>query len=70
LTERVWGFYQRGCDLWAYRQAFLDAARKADPTWEIGKPIPSGALDGITRESVEANLRKSGSTLTSVDMKI
>ena len=51
----------------AYRRAFLDAARKADPKWEIGKPIPSGALDGITRESVEANLKKSGSTL---DMKI
>lgn len=47
----------------AYRQAFLDAVRKADPKWEIGKPVPSGALDGITRESVEANLRKSGSTL-------
>ena len=45
----------------AYRQAFLDAARKADPKWEIGKPVPSGALDGITRESVEANLKKSGS---------
>lgn len=47
----------------AYRQAFLDAARRADPKWEIGKPVPSGALDGITRESVEANLRKSGSAL-------
>lgn len=54
----------------AYRNAFYAAARKADPNWEIGKPIPSGALDGITRESVEANLRKSGSSLTSVDMKI
>ena len=51
----------------AYRQAFLDAAKKADPKWEIGKPIPSGALDGITRESVEANLKKSGSSL---DIKI
>ncbi len=37
----------------AYRQAFLAAARKADPSWEIGSPIPAGALDGITRESVE-----------------
>ena len=37
----------------SYRQAFLDAARKADPSWEIGHPIPAGALDGITRESVE-----------------
>lgn len=51
----------------AYRQAFLDAARKADPKWEIGKPVPSGALDGITRESVEANFRKSGGSL---DIKI
>lgn len=47
----------------SYRQAFLAAARKADPSWEIGKPIPAGALDGVTRESVE-NVRKS------VDMKI
>lgn len=54
----------------AYRNAFYAAAREADPKWEIGKPVPSGALDGITRESVEANLKKSGSSLTSVDMKI
>ena len=47
----------------AYRQAFLDAAKKADPKWEIGKPIPSGALDGITRESVESQLTKSGNKL-------
>lgn len=51
----------------AYRNAFYAAARKADPKWEIGKPIPSGALDGITRESVKTNLKKSGSTL---DIKI
>ncbi len=62
----------------AYRQAFLDAARKADPKWEIGKPIPSGALDGITRESVESQLAKSGNTLvkrssvsgSSIDLQI
>ncbi len=47
----------------AYRQAFVDAARKADPKWEIGKPIPSGALDGITRESIDSTLVKSGSKL-------
>lgn len=56
----------------AYRRAFISAAKQADSSWEIGKPIPSGALDGITRESVEANLKKSGSSLiqSSVDMKI
>ena len=36
----------------AYRQAFLAAARKADPNWEIGRPILAGALDGVTREFV------------------
>ncbi len=51
----------------AYTQAFIAAAKAADPTWKAGKPIKSGALDGITRESVEANMKKSGSTL---DMKI
>ena len=33
-------------------------------------PIPYGALDGVTRESVEANLKKSGSSLTSLDIQI
>ncbi len=51
----------------AYTRAFIAAAKAADPAWKAGKPIKSGALDGITRESVEANMKKSGSTL---DMKI
>ena len=56
----------------AYIQAFVAAAKAADPTWKAGKPIKSGALDGVTRESVEANLKKSGNSFTqvSVDMKI
>ena len=37
-----------------YRQAFAKAAKAADPTWKAGKPIPVGALDGITRKSVES----------------
>ena len=33
--------------------------KKADPEWEkMEKPILSGALDGITRESIEANMKK------------
>lgn len=56
----------------AYRQAFLSAVRQADPDWEIGKPIKADVLDGITRESVEADLKKAdGSfTQTSVDARI
>ena len=37
-----------------YNRAFYDAAKKADPNWEIGRPIPPGARDGLTRESVES----------------
>jgi hypothetical protein len=39
----------------AYRKAFISAAKQADSSWEIGKPIPSGALDGITRESIDTS---------------
>jgi hypothetical protein len=42
----------------AYRKAFISAAKQADSSWEIGKPIPSGALDGITRESIDTSLVK------------
>ena len=45
------------------RQAFAEAAKVADPTWRAGKPIPAGALDGITRESVESGRK-------SVDIKL
>ena len=41
----------------AYRQAFADAAKKVDPKWDYGKPIPAGALDGIKREDIEAYMR-------------
>lgn len=44
----------------AYRQAFIDAVKAADPSWEIGKPIKSGVLDNITREDVEKSLTKNG----------
>jgi hypothetical protein len=55
-----------------YRQAFLSAVREADQSWEIGKPIKSGVLDGITRESVESQLSKSGNTMSSssIDYKV
>lgn len=40
----------------AYRKAFLEAARKVDPEWEIGKPVSSKVLESISREDVERNL--------------
>lgn len=54
----------------AYQQAFLDAARKADPDWKVGKPVKLGALDAVTRESVEANMKKSANKATQVSVDI
>ena len=45
-----------------YNQAFYDAAKAADPTWKPGKDIPAGALDGITRESIDRSLVKVNGT--------
>lgn len=50
----------------AYSRALYAAVRKADPNWRIGNPIPKNALDGVTRESVEASLVQSGNKLVSV----
>ncbi len=47
----------------AYTQAFVDVVKAVDPKWEPGKPIPSGALDGITREAIDSSLVKLGSEL-------
>lgn len=44
----------------AYSRALYDAVRQADPSWKIGNPIPKGAVDTVTRESVEASLVQSG----------
>lgn len=46
-----------------YRQAFILEVKKHDSNWEIGKAIPEGVLDKITREDVE----KSN---TSIDVKL
>lgn len=46
-----------------YRQAFYDAAKAADPNWDLGLPIPPGALDHVTRESIESTLVESGTKL-------
>ena len=52
------GQYER-----AYRQAFIDAVRSADPNWQVGMPIKAGVLDNITREDVERSLVQNGSKL-------
>lgn len=54
----------------AYRQAFLDAVREVNPGWRAGQRIPSGALDGITRESVEAHMKNMGNQGAQASMDI
>jgi hypothetical protein len=41
-----------------YNKAFYEAAKAADPSWEPGKQIKAGALDGITREAIDTSLVK------------
>lgn len=50
-----------------YHQAFCDAAKRADPNWELGMPVKEEALDGITRESVDSSLASSGGQLVKKD---
>jgi hypothetical protein len=57
-SDRLKGTWTLGQYERAYRQAFYDACKNADPKWEIGKDIPAGALDGITRESIDSCLVK------------
>ena len=37
--------------------------KKADPNWEIGKPIKAGALDDVTRETAETGKFPAQATL-------
>lgn len=45
------------------RQAFVDVVKTIDLKWKPGKPIPSGALNGITRESIDNSFVKAGGSL-------
>ena len=54
----------------AYESAMVDACKATDPSWSLGKPIPAGALDDISRESIEASLKQSGNRLIRIDESI
>lgn len=42
----------------AYEKAFTEACLKADPSWQPGKSIPAGALNNVSRESIDNSLVK------------
>lgn len=54
----------------AYAKAFVSAVKSVDSNWDYGKPIPKGALDNITRESVESHLVQNGNTLEAKKLNI
>ena len=54
----------------AYSQAFVSAIKEVDPAWTYGKAIPSGVLEGITRELVEVNLKKPDSSHARASLNI
>ncbi|MBO5031792.1 MAG: DUF3879 family protein [Lachnospiraceae bacterium] len=56
----------------AYRKACYNAVKAANPDWKIGQSFDASILDSVTRESVEANLVKSGNTFVtkSVDYSV
>lgn len=72
--DRLKGTWTLGQYERAYRQAFYDAVKAADPNWDLGQPFSRKVLDSVTRESVDNALVKSGNTLvlprTSVDIGI
>ena len=54
----------------AYSQAFVSAIKEVDSAWTYGKAIPSGVLEGITRELVEVNLKKPDSSHARASLNI
>ena len=72
--DRLKGSWTLGQYEKAYQRAFADAAKKADPKWEPGKPIPAGVLDGVSREDVDRSLVKTngeyGETFVSTSVNI
>lgn len=71
IQDRLKGTWTLGQYERQYRQAFYDACKVADPSWELGKEIPEGALKNITRDSIDSSLVKSGDQLVrkGVDVK-
>lgn len=72
VEDRLKGTWTLGQYERCYRSAMEDACKAADPSWDLGKPIPSGALDNLSRESVEATIKQSGNRLvrTKIDTSV
>ena len=53
--------------------AFYEAVKEADPSWQLGKPFDQSIVRNITREDVESRIVKGSSELAlkpnSLDIK-
>ncbi len=47
-----------------YRQAMISACKEADPSWDFGKPVPNGALEGVTRDKIDKAIVSDGVNLS------
>lgn len=56
IDNRLKGTWTLGQYEQAYRRAFYDAVKKADPDWDLGKPFNSSVLDKISREDIDKSL--------------
>lgn len=55
-----------------YRSALYAAVKSANPNWKPGQSFNASVLDGVTRESIESTLVKSGNSLVrnTIDISI
>jgi len=56
IDNRLKGTWTLGQYEQAYRRAFYDAVKKADPDWDLGKTFNSSVLDKISREDIDKSL--------------
>ena len=70
INDRLKGTWTLGQYERQYRQALYDACKEADPSWELGKKLPAGALNNVTRESVDSTLVKSGDKLVKKNLDV
>ena len=54
----------------AYKVAFYNAVKSANPNWQIGQSFDSSILDKVSREDVEASLQKAQSEYGTVLVNI
>ena len=70
IGDRLKGTWTLGQYERQYRQALYDACKETDPSWKIGKKLPAGALNNVTRESVDSTLVKSGDKLVKKNLDV